>query len=71
MTNRKKVIPTNVAEKCIAYRKRAKRGESLSPEESKFCQDMFRMFPEWYSKTEARVFNETVPFGSRVKMRED
>ena len=71
MANRKKVIPTTVAEKCIGYRKRAKRGESLSPEESKFCREMLRMFPEWYRKTEAKVFNETVPFGSGAKMRED
>ena len=66
----KKIIPYDVAEKCIGYRKRAKRGDHLTLEESKFCQEMFRMFPEWYAETEKRVFNETVPFGSNVK-RED
>ena len=52
------------AENCIAYRKRSKRGEHLTPNESQFCQRMFRLFPEWYAETEKRVFNETVPFGS-------
>lgn len=56
------------AERCIEYRKRAKRGEHLTPEESRFCERMFKKFPKWYAATEKRVFNETVPFGSNVKM---
>jgi len=61
---KKIVIATPVAEKCIEYRKRAKRGEHLTSDESKFCERMFKMFPAWYAETEKRVFNETVPFGS-------
>jgi len=57
------------AERCIAIRKRAKRGEQLSKQESHFCRTIFDAFPEWYAETEARVFNETVPFGSQVKIQ--
>jgi len=65
----KKSFPVySVAEKCIEYRKRAKRGEVLSYEESDFCRKMFKMFPDWYAETEKRVFNETVPFGSHATM---
>ena len=64
---KKKKVPDYAdAEECIAYRKRSKRGEHLTPDESQFCQRMFRLFPEWYARTESRVFNETVPFGSNV-----
>ena len=66
---KKKIIPNDLAEKVIGYRKRAKRGEYLSPEEHRLCQQMLRQFPEWYEETEKRVFNETVPFGSNVKMK--
>ena len=65
---KKIVIPSDLAEKVIGYRKRAKRGEHLTPEESQLCEQMFRQFPEWYKETEKRVFNETVPFGSNRKI---
>ena len=61
----------NDAERCLELRKRGKRGQYLSPEDSKFCLKMFKQFPEWYSKTEARVFNETVPFGSNMRKKEE
>jgi len=65
---KKVVIPSDLAEKVIGYRKIAKRGGLLTPEESKLCEQMFRQFPKWYKETEKRVFNETVPFGSNRKM---
>lgn len=55
------------AERCIELRKRSKQGHTNSPEDSEFCRRMFEEYPEWYSATEARVFNETVPFGSTVR----
>lgn len=58
------------AERCIELRKRGKRGIQNSPEDYEFCRRMFRRYPEWYSRTEARVFNETVPFGSCARMEE-
>ncbi len=54
--------------RCLELRKRSKRGEYLSSEESQFCAKMFKQFPEWYALTEKQVFNETVPFGSNVRM---
>jgi len=65
---KKIVLSDNVAEACIAIRKRAKRGERLLPEESRFCEQMAKQFPDWYKETEKRVFNETVPFGSNSKL---
>jgi len=65
---KKIVIPSDLAEKVIGYRKRAKRGGLLTPEESQLCLQMFVQFPQWYRETEKCVFNETVPFGSNVKM---
>ncbi len=58
------------AERCIEIRKRGKRGESLNQEDVRYCMRMYKRYPEWYTKTEARVFNETVPFGSNVRMKE-
>lgn len=58
----------NDISRCIDLRKRAKRGEHLSSEESRFCENMFKKFPDWYASTEKQVFNETVPFGSNVRM---
>ena len=66
---KKVVIPTNLAERCIEYRKRSKRGERLLREESRFCEKMLKMYPDWYKETEKRVFNETVPFGSDVQIK--
>lgn len=53
---------------CIELRKRSKRGERLSSEEGRFCARMLDQYPDWYSATEKRVFNETVPFGSNVRL---
>lgn len=58
--------PYDEAERCIALRKRSKQGHMNSEEDHKFCQMMFKKYPEWYSRTEARVFNETLPFGSQA-----
>lgn len=55
------------AERCIALRKRSKQGFENSPDDSAFCAEMFRKYPEWYGDTEDRVFNETVPFGSSAR----
>jgi hypothetical protein len=55
------------AERCISLRKRAKKGDELHRDDSAFCIKMYEKFPEWYSETEKRVFNETVPFGSQVR----
>ena len=57
------------AERCIAIRKRSKRGEYYPPEDHAFCQKMMEDYPEWYEATDERVFNETRPFGSNVKYR--
>jgi hypothetical protein len=54
------------AEKCIELRKKSKQGIPISKEDHAFCRQMFKNFETWYSKTEKRVFNETVPFGSNV-----
>ena len=59
------------AETCISIRKRSKRGETLSREDRRFVDRMFRQFPEWYGTTEVRVFNETAPLGSNIRMTED
>lgn len=58
------------SERCIAIRKRSKRGELSSPKEHAFCRKMFGKFPAWYEQTEERVFNETVPFGSQARYME-
>ncbi len=54
--------------RCLELRKRSKRGECLSPDDSKFCAKMFKQYPDWYASTEKQVFNETVPFGSNVQI---
>lgn len=55
--------------RCLDLRKRSKKGEHLSPEDMKFCAKMFKQYEEWYAATEKNVFNETVPFGSNVRMK--
>ncbi len=55
------------AKHCLDLRCQSKRGTRLHPDDITFCKRMFWEFPEWYAKTEARVFNMTVPFGSNVK----
>ena len=54
---------------CIELRKRSKRGGRLSSEEVGFCAHMLDRYPDWYSATEKRVFNETVPYGSNVRLK--
>ena len=58
------------AERCIEIRKRGKRGEHVGPEDAEFCRLMVKQYPGWYHKTEVRVFNETVPFGSNARRKE-
>jgi len=57
--------------KCIQIRRRSKRGEYVSSEDHKFCRSMFEKFDDWYAKTEAIVFNLTVPFGSQTRQAVD
>lgn len=64
-----KTPPYEDAERAIEIRKRSKQGHLSSPEDHAFCREMFRKYPKWYEKTEERVFNETVPFGSNVRYR--
>lgn len=51
-------------ELCLDLRRRSKRGEHLSPDESAFVRRMFESYPEWYRSTDRRIFVETAPFGS-------
>lgn len=55
------------ANPCLRLRKKSKQGHGLSPDEQAFCERVYRHFRDWYSRTEAVVFNETVPFGSNVR----
>lgn len=59
------------AERCLRLRKASKSGSHVSLEDMNFCHMMWRKYPEWYKKTQAQAFNETVPFGSNVRMEED
>lgn len=54
------------AERCLDLRRRCKRGERISREDTEFVSFMYRMFGTWYRNTEKQVFNETVPFGSNA-----
>lgn len=58
------------AERCLDIRRKSRRGEYVSEKDRSWNRKMFNCFEEWYSKTEARVFNDTVPFGSNVKIEE-
>ena len=62
-----KVPPNQIANRCLELRKRAKRGECLSPAEHKLIRHVFENYEEWYAATENLVFNETVPFGSNIR----
>ena len=57
------------ATRSITIRKRSKRGEYISPDDSKWNAKIYEKYPEWYKTSEAVVFNETVPFGSNVKYK--
>lgn len=54
-------------ERCIALRIISKRGERLGAYDRRFVDRMGHEYPEWYSVTEPRVFNESAPFGSDVE----
>ena len=58
-------------ERCMNIRKRTKLGEHVIPEDSNFCREIWEKYPEWYRKTEARIFNETAPFGSITRREEE
>ena len=51
-------------------RKSSKRGEHISKKDHLWNQKLYERYPDWYNATEARVFNETVPFGSNVRIKE-
>ena len=55
------------ARRCLEIRKRSRRGEYSPPEDHDFCGEIFKHYKEWYFKTEPKVFNDTVPFGSKVR----
>ena len=65
-------MPTrNDAERCLAIRRKGKRGEYLPKTDSDFSLRMFKKYPEWFSVTENRIFNETAPFGSERSLSEE
>jgi len=68
MAKKAKRPPYKDAERCIEIRKRSKAGRQVSEEESAFCAAMYQKYGAWYSETEKRVFNETLPFGSNVRI---
>lgn len=57
------------AKRCIEIRKRSKKGQYISPEESRFCEKMCNMYPEWYFSLEEDIYNATVPFGSLARYK--
>ncbi len=59
---------SNEASRCLEIRRRSKRGEYISRDDRMYCEMMLSEFPYWYASTEKQVFNETVPFGSNVRM---
>ncbi len=68
-----KVPSYEEAERCLDIRRAAKRGDSsylYVPEKRKFLNYMLKHYPEWYECTDAKIFNDTVPFGSIAKQRE-
>ena len=58
------------AKRCLEIRKRSKSGGITSCPEMKFCEEMNRKYPDWYTQTEEEVFNDTVPFGSFVRYKD-
>jgi len=57
------------SKRCLQIRKRGKCGEYTHPDDNAFCAKMFNLYPEWYEKTQEEVFNDTVPFGSNVRLK--
>jgi hypothetical protein len=58
------------SKKCLQIRKRNKRGEYTNSLDIKYCEKMYKKYPEWYAITEEEVFNDTVPYGSDVKYKD-
>lgn len=53
------------AERCFELRCRSKRGERLTDEEHTFLRGLWEKHPAWYGSLDARVFEETKPFGAQ------
>ena len=58
------------ADRCFEIRKRGKRGIGISRDDERFCLSMIKKYPDWYDATEAKIWNETLPFGSRAYREE-
>jgi len=52
------------AARCIELRVQSKQGRTLSKEDQKFVEKMFKKYPEWYSDINREVFIRSAPFGS-------
>jgi len=52
-------------QKLFEIKCRCKLGQHISPEDRKFYEKMFRLYPDEYGEDEERVFEATKPFGSR------
>lgn len=52
------------AKRCLDLRCQAKQGIRPHPEDTEFCEKMYRLYPEWYESLESVVFEKTKPFGS-------
>ena len=50
------------ATRCFRLRCQSKNGIRLHPDDSKFCEEMFRKYPNWYRETEVQVFDATNPW---------
>lgn len=55
------------SKRCLQIRKRNRQNECVSPEDIRFCEKMYMKYPDWYTKNEDEVFNDTVPVGSNVR----
>jgi hypothetical protein len=60
----------NESKRCLQIRKRNKRGEYIHPDDIRFCEKMFKDYPEWYKTTDEEVFNDTVPYGSHTRYKD-
>jgi len=62
--------PKDVIEKSLDIRCRSKCG-NITRQEHDWNMKVFEKYEEWYNKTEAIVFNRTIPFGSSVYKPEE
>ena len=53
---------------CLTLRKQSKQGHTLSKEDHDFCAKMWKKYPKWYKETSKEVFDDTVPYGSNVRL---